>query len=92
VTTDLADVREDDLHHRIGRSLLRSLPETWRSVDFDNNQKKYISLRSSGVELYDAFIELARRMGEGGHGKWRKAVSSMTANGESSIDFAYGQH
>ena len=63
--------------------------ETSAVVDTGDGRDTYISLRPSGFELDDYFVELARRMAEAGHGQWDKAVFNMTAAGKFNIDFTY---
>lgn len=58
-------------------------------VNSGRDGETYISLRTSGTEMNDAFLELARRMEEAGHGKWQKATFTMSRDGKFNIDFSY---
>lgn len=59
------------------------------TVDTGDGTEISISLRRSGIEMYDAFIEIARRMEEAGHGKWQSAIFTMDRNGKFNINFTY---
>ncbi len=61
-------------------------------VEMDGQGEKSVSLRPSGEDMLNAFIELTRRMADAGHGKWRKAFFSMTPDGKFSIDYVYSEH
>lgn len=58
-------------------------------VDNGNGDDQPVSLRPSGTEMNDAFIELARRMDEAGHGKWQAAHFNMEHTGKFDINFTY---